>query len=73
MQVPLLGEAEDDNIEVYDPTTHVDRTYMPYDAIRDANYGSNMGRGNSAKGSNDFFCPHSWSVSRIRQKCAHAA
>jgi G patch domain-containing protein 1 len=40
-----LNEAEDDDIDVYDSTTHADRTYMPYDAIRDADDGSNVKRG----------------------------
>lgn len=40
-----LNEAEDDDIDVYDSTTHADRTYMPYDAIRDADDGSSVSRG----------------------------
>jgi hypothetical protein len=40
-----LNEAEDDDIDVYDATTHADRTYMPYDAIRDADDGSSVSRG----------------------------
>jgi hypothetical protein len=40
-----LNEAEDDDIDVYDSTTRADRTYMPYDAIRDADDGSSVNRG----------------------------
>ncbi len=40
-----LNEAEDDDVDVYDLTTNADRTYMPYDAIRDADDSSNVGRG----------------------------
>ena len=40
-----LNEAEDDDIDVYDSTTHAERTYMPYDAIRDADDGSSVSRG----------------------------
>ena len=40
-----MNEAEDDDVDVYDSTTHVDRTYMPYDAIRDADDGSSVKRG----------------------------
>jgi hypothetical protein len=39
-----LNEAEDDDVDVYDSTTHADRTYMPYDAIRDADDGSSVSR-----------------------------
>lgn len=37
-----LNEAEDDDVDVYDSTTRTDRTYMPYDAIRDADQGSGV-------------------------------
>jgi G patch domain-containing protein 1 len=40
-----LNEAEDDDIDVYDSTTHAERTYMPYDAVRDADDGSSASRG----------------------------
>jgi hypothetical protein len=39
-----LNEAEDDDIDIYDTTTHANRTYMPYDAIRDADDGSGVNR-----------------------------
>lgn len=44
-----LNEAEDDDIDVYDLTTHADRTYMPYDAIRDADDGSSVSRAKLAQ------------------------
>ena len=34
-----LNEAEDDDVDIYESTSRADRTYMPYDAIRDANEG----------------------------------
>jgi hypothetical protein len=40
-----LNEAEDDDLDVYDSTTRADRTYMPYDAIRDADDSSSVSRG----------------------------
>jgi hypothetical protein len=40
-----LNEAEDDDVDVYDSTINADRTYMPYDAIRDADDSSNVARG----------------------------
>jgi len=40
-----LNEADDDDIEFYDSMTHADRTYMPYDGIRDGDDGSSVGRG----------------------------
>ena len=39
-----LNEAEDDDIDVYDSTRRADRTYMPYDAIRDADEGPGVSR-----------------------------
>ena len=50
-----LNEAEDDDIDVYDSTTHADRTYMPYDAIRDADDGSSMSRGKLVQKVVSFF------------------
>jgi G patch domain-containing protein 1 len=44
-----LNEAEDDDIDVYDSTTHAERTYMPYDAIRDAEDSSGVKRGKSVQ------------------------
>jgi G patch domain-containing protein 1 len=37
-----LNEAEDDDVDIYESTSHADRTYMPYDAIRDANEGPDV-------------------------------
>ncbi|KAI9512271.1 hypothetical protein F5148DRAFT_1008581 [Russula earlei] len=42
-----LNEAEDDDIDVYDSTSRGDRTYMPYDAIRDADDSSGVNRSKS--------------------------
>ncbi|KAI9507034.1 hypothetical protein F5148DRAFT_1299856 [Russula earlei] len=42
-----LNEAEDDDIDVYDSTSRGDRTYMPYDAIRDAYDSSGVNRSKS--------------------------
>ncbi|KAH9957983.1 hypothetical protein BGW80DRAFT_1465564, partial [Lactifluus volemus] len=39
-----LNEAEDDDVDVYDSTSHANRTYMPYDAVRDADEGANFSR-----------------------------
>ena len=39
-----LNEAEDDDVDIYDSTSHADRTYMPYDAIRDADEGPGVSR-----------------------------
>ncbi|KAI0256003.1 hypothetical protein BJV78DRAFT_1175026 [Lactifluus subvellereus] len=39
-----LNEAEDDDVDVYDSTSRTDRTYMPYDAIRDADEGASVSR-----------------------------
>jgi G patch domain-containing protein 1 len=50
-----LNEAEDDDIDVYDSTTHADRTYMPYDAIRDADDGSSVRRGKLVQKVVSFF------------------
>lgn len=50
-----LNEAEDDDIDVYDSTTHADRTYMPYDAIRDAEDGSSVKRGKLVQKVVQFF------------------
>ena len=44
-----MNEAEDDDIDVYDSTTHAERTYMPYDAIRDAEDSSGVKRGKSVQ------------------------
>ena len=44
-----LNEAEDDDVDIYDTTTHADRTYMPYDAIRDADEGSGANRSKSIR------------------------
>lgn len=52
-----LNEAEDDDIDVYDSTTHADRTYMPYDAIRDADDGSSVKRGKLVQKVVQYFRP----------------
>jgi hypothetical protein len=44
-----LNEAEDDDVDIYDMTTHADRTYMPYDAIRDADEASGVNRSKSIR------------------------
>jgi len=44
-----LNEAEDDDVDIYDTTTHAERTYMPYDAIRDADQGSGVNRSKSIR------------------------
>ncbi|KAH9983914.1 hypothetical protein BJV74DRAFT_849131 [Russula compacta] len=44
-----LNEAEDDDLDVYDSTTRTDRTYMPYDAIRDADQGSGVNQSKSIR------------------------
>jgi hypothetical protein len=57
-----LNEAEDDDIDVYDSTTHADRTYMPYDAIRDADDGSSVNQRKLVQKVLRFFVvlPTSW-------------
>ncbi len=52
-----LNEAEDDDIDVYDLATHAERTYMPYDAIRDADDGSGVSRGKLVQKVVSFFVP----------------
>jgi hypothetical protein len=52
-----LNEAEDDDVDVYDSTTHADRTYMPYDAIRDADDGSSVSRGKLVQKVVSFLIP----------------
>ncbi len=44
-----LNEAEDDDIDVYDPTSHAERTYMPYDSTRDADEGASFNRNKSSQ------------------------
>lgn len=39
-----MNEAEDDDVDIYDSTSRADRTYMPYDAIRDADEGPGVSR-----------------------------
>ena len=55
-----LNEAEDDDVDVYDSTTHADRTYMPYDAIRDAEDGSSVSRGKLVQKVVSLFLPSFW-------------
>ncbi|KAI0050988.1 hypothetical protein FA95DRAFT_1631093 [Auriscalpium vulgare] len=40
-----LNEADDDDLDVYDASSHKDRTYMPYDSVRDAEEDGRTGRG----------------------------
>jgi G patch domain-containing protein 1 len=51
-----VNEAEDDDVDIYDTTTRADRTYMPYDAIRDADEGSSFGRKKSVQKVAATFC-----------------
>ena len=44
-----LNEAEDDDVDVYDSTSRTERTYMPYDAIRDAEEGASASRSKSSQ------------------------
>lgn len=39
-----LNEADDDDVDIYDSTSRADRTYMPYDAVRDADEGPGVSR-----------------------------
>ena len=66
-----LNEAEDDDVDIYDATTHADRTYMPYDAIRDANEGSGINRSKSIRKVAQFFFPqnyHGLIIGRLLQR-----
>ena len=44
-----LNEAEDDDVDIYESTSRADRTYMPYDAIRDANEGPGVSQRKAAQ------------------------
>jgi len=55
-----LNEAEDDDVDIYDTTTHADRTYMPYDAIRDADEGPGVSQRKSVQKVAQFFLPMSY-------------
>ena len=44
-----LNEAEDDDVDVYGSTSRTERTYMPYDAIRDADEGASVSGSKSSQ------------------------